>query len=102
MSDLRDSFHYFDPQGKGYIHRNCVKAILQNFTMKNETNCAIEAEINTQVQGDQVDWTDVLAIVQRKYKQGANEQEMKEMFKVFDKKGVESVPPREMKAVLKG
>ena len=103
MSDLRDSFNYFDPDKTGFISKEHLKAILENFSMKTSTSKEIEEEIESQMTGrDDVVWKDMLTIVRKKYNMGADELDIKDLYSIFDKKGVGQADQKEFKAVLKG
>ena len=52
LGDLRDSFDHFDHEKTGYIGLHHLKAILQNFTMKNSSRKEIEDEIFRVVEKD--------------------------------------------------
>ena len=52
LGDLRDSFDHFDPEKTGNIGLHHLKAILQNFTMKNSSRKEIEDEIFRVVEKD--------------------------------------------------
>lgn len=100
IGDLRDSFDHFDPEKTGYIGLHHLKAILQNFTMKTASRKEIEDEIFRVVEKDQAEWNDLLAIVSRKYSRGGAEEEIRDLFKIFDKRERGHSTPHEIKSKL--
>lgn len=71
--------------------------------MKTNSHKEIEDEISSQMKGrDNVNWKDMLTIVHKKYNVGANELDMKDLYSIFDKKGIGQADQKEFKWVLKG
>ena len=100
LGDLRDSFDHFDPEKSGTIGLHHLKAILQNFTMKNASRKEIEDEIFRQTDKDQANWNDLLAIISRAYSRGGAEEEIRDLFQIFDKRGRGHANPKDLKAKL--
>ena len=101
LGDLRDSFDHFDPEKTGYIGLHHLKAILQNFAMKNATRKEIEDDIFRVVDGDKAEWTDLLKIISAKYALGGAEGEIRDLFRIFDKRERGYSNPNELKNKLK-
>ena len=66
--------------------------------MKTNSHKEIEDEISSQMKGrDNVNWKDMLTIVHKKYNVGANELDMKDLYSIFDKKGIGQADQKEFK-----
>ena len=100
LGDLRDSFDHFDSEKTGSIGLHHLKAILQNFTMKNSSRKEIEDEIFRVVDKDQADWNDLLAIISKAYSRGGDVEEIRDLFRIFDKRDRGHANPKDLKNKL--
>ena len=70
--------------------------------MKNATSKEIDEEISSQLYGkDCFELRDLLTIVKRQYKAGADKLEMRDMYSLFDKNRNGKLEQQEFKRVLK-
>jgi Ca2+-binding EF-hand superfamily protein len=70
--------------------------------MKNATRKEIEDEIYSVCESDKADWNDLLMIVGKKYKQAGSESEIRDLWKIFDKRDRGYSNPNEMRQILGG
>ena len=100
LGDLRDSFDHFDAEKTGYVGLHHMKAILQNFTMKNSSRKEIEDEIFRVVDGEKADWNNLLEIISKAYARGGSEEEIRDLFRIFDRRDRGHATPKDIKSKL--
>jgi Ca2+-binding EF-hand superfamily protein len=68
--------------------------------MKNATRKEIEDEIYAVVETDKADWNDLLVIVGKKYKTAGSESEIRDLWRIFDKRERGHSNPSEIRQLL--
>ena len=82
---------------------NYVRGILWNFGFWRLTSKDFEKELTAHdidTKRTSLEWNELLNIVTKKYYQGGREQEIKDTFKIFDRKEKGSTTVAEIKAAL--
>ena len=82
---------------------NYVRGILWNFGFWRLTSKDFEKELTVHdidTKRTSLEWNELLNIVTKKYYQGGREQEIKDTFKIFDRKEKGSTTVAEIKAAL--
>jgi Ca2+-binding EF-hand superfamily protein len=82
---------------------NYVRGILWNFGFWRLTSKDFEKELNSHdidTKRTSLEWNELLNIVTRKYYQGGREQEIKDTFKIFDRRDRGTTTVAEIKSAL--
>jgi Ca2+-binding EF-hand superfamily protein len=90
VDDLRAAVAIYETGDQpGVIQMNYVRGILWNFGFWRLTSKDFEKELishDIDPKRTFLDWNELLSIVTRRYYQGGREQEIKDTFKIFDRK----------------
>ena len=87
----------------GVIQMNYVRGILWNFGFWRMTSKEFEQELlnnNIDPRRNFLEWNELLGIVTRRYHSGGREQEIKDTFKIFDKREKGQTTVSEIKSAL--
>ena len=94
---------YETEDSPGQIHMNNVRGILWNFGFWRMTSKDFEKVLQSHdidPRRTSLDWNELLSIVTRKYYDGGQEQEIRDTFKIFDKREKGSATISDVKAAL--
>lgn len=97
LEDLRIAFNLYEsPESPGMIQMSQARGILWNFGFWRMTSKDFEKELTNNgidLSRNTIEWGDLVNIVTKRYYQGGRDQELKDTFKVFDKrdKGITTV-----------
>ncbi|CAG9314906.1 unnamed protein product [Blepharisma stoltei] len=90
LDDLRAAVALYETEDQpGVIQMNHVRGILWNFGFWRMTSKDFEKELQSHdidPRRTYLEWNELLNIVTRRYHQGGREQEIKDTFKIFDKR----------------
>ena len=104
VDDLRAAVSIYESEEQpGVIQMNYVRGILWNFGFWRLTSKDFEKELmNHEIDGRRthLEWNELLNIVTRRYYQGGKEQEVKDTFKIFDRRDRGTTTVAEIKAAL--
>lgn len=97
LEDLRIAFSLYEiPEYPGVIQMTQARGILWNFGFWRMTSKEFEKELGNNgvdLSKTTIEWNELVNIVTKRYYQGGRDQELKDTFKVFDKreKGVTTI-----------
>lgn len=104
VDDLRAAVTIYETEEQpGVIQMNYVRGILWNFGFWRLTSKDFEKELmshDIDTKRTYLEWNELLSIVTRKYYAGGKEQEMKDTFKIFDRRDRGTTTVSEIKAAL--
>ena len=101
VSECKEAFSLFDKNGEGYITVKELGTLIRSLG-KNPTEADlrdIANDLDAEKNGT-IDFTDFLAAMNRLEKTSADEEEIKEAFRVFDKDGNGLISASELKHVV--
>lgn len=104
VDDLRAAVSIYETEDQpGVIQMNYVRGILWNFGFWRLTSKDFEKELtshNIDTKRTYLDWNELLEIVTKRYYSGGREQEIKDTFKIFDRRDRGSTSVSEIKSAL--
>ena len=104
VDDLRAAVAIYETEDQpGVIQMNYVRGILWNFGFWRLTSKDFEKELishDIDTKRTYLEWNELLNIVTRRYYQGGREQEIKDTFKIFDRKDRGVTTVAEIRAAL--
>ncbi|OMJ78580.1 hypothetical protein SteCoe_21558 [Stentor coeruleus] len=104
VDDLRAAVAIYETEDQpGLIQMNYVRGILWNFGFWRLTSKDFEKELishDIDTKRTSLEWNEVLNIVTKRYYSGGREQEIKDTFKIFDRRDRGTTTVAEIKAAL--
>jgi len=102
IADFRKAFNIYDREGKGEIPTSILGTVMKNLghNLKPEQL----AECIEAVDGDgsgSVDFDEFLALMAKKTKEAEDEHELREAFRVFDKKNTGTIDTNDLKVIFR-
>ncbi|OMJ86341.1 hypothetical protein SteCoe_12192 [Stentor coeruleus] len=100
ITDIKDAFTYLDPEDKGFITVNQLKALLQYIAGGVYARKDLERAMKDIGDSSTVDLKDAERIAYNVWLETGYEQESKDLFKIFDKKDKGTTTMEDIKNVL--
>ncbi|OMJ96292.1 hypothetical protein SteCoe_17 [Stentor coeruleus] len=104
LEDLRIAFSLYEiPEFPGIIQTTQARGILWNFGFWRMTSKEFEKELDTNgvdLSKNTIEWNELVNIVTKRYYQGGKDQELKDTFKIFDRREKGTTTVNEIKNSL--
>jgi len=104
VSDLIDSFKFYDKNDEGFISVSHFRNILHNFGFSKMTKKEIDDELKRSDidlnRRTQIDFDSVRVAVTYRWNKGGRDEEARDCFKVFDKRDKNFLNSHDLKTVL--